>query len=251
MRLGRKGLILALGVAATSIIIFGLTIIPLHKENKELNSKINRINKMNDDLIKENTQLIDKNGKKSLEINKKDVEIKELEEKLKDFEFKSINFNSNDVTQLTSIKKKQLEILFKSNSTYKNLIGLEKAFVDAESTYGINAMFLLGIISQESGFATSRRSMEDNNLTGYSVYSNSSKGKVFGSKYESIMSTAKLLKEEYVIGRNIKDIKSINEVYCPDDDYKWSNDIQNIISTYRSELEAINSRFNNDLCELG
>lgn len=249
MKLGREGLMTILGIVATTIIIGGLIILPLSKENKELYSKIERINKVNDDLFKENDNLIQKSNEKTEEINKKDKKIKELQEKIKDFEFKSINYNIEDITQPTNIKIEQLKILFKSNSTYDNLEGLEKAFVNAEKEYGINAMFLLGIVSQESGFVSSRRAIEENNLTGYAIYQNSSE-KAFDSKYECILATARLLKNEYVDGRKIKDIRSINEVYCPDDNYKWSNSINKIVDTYMGELEVINDHYNNYLYEL-
>lgn len=58
------------------------------------------------------------------------------------------------------------------------------------------------------------------------------------------MATAKLLRDNYIERRNIKDIEDINEVYCPNDNYKWSNSIQRIIKVYLDELEGINSRFN-------
>lgn len=231
------------GGILSCVVIGGVWFIPLRKSINELQLKNEQNIQINNDLMDKNTELINKNNKKSKELVKKNEKIIQLEEKIKDFEFKSVNFDPNDVTKLTNVKPRQLEILFKSNSTYKNLIGLEKAFVDAEKQYGVNAMFLLGIVSQESGFASSRRAVEENNLTGYAIYQNNSR-KAFNSQYESVMATARLLKDNYIGERNIKDIKSINEVYCPNDDYKWSNSIHGIIKTYISELEVINSRFN-------
>lgn len=231
------------GGILSCVVIGGVWFIPLSKTISELQLKNEQNIQINNDLMDKNTELINKNNKKSKELVKKNEKIIQLEEKIKDFEFKSVNFDPNDVTKLTNVKPRQLEILFKSNSTYKNLIGLEKAFVDAEKQYGVNAMFLLGIVSQESGFASSRRAVEENNLTGYAIYQNNSR-KTFNSQYESVMTTARLLKDNYIGERNIKDIKNINEVYCPNDNYKWSNSIHGIIKTYISELEVINSRFN-------
>lgn len=231
------------GGILSCVVIGGVWFIPLSKNINELQLKNEQNIQINNDLMDKNTELINKNNKKSKELIKKNKKIMQLEEKIKNFEFKSVNFNPNDVTQLTDIKPRQLEILFKSNSTYKNLIGLEQAFVDAEKQYGVNAIFLLGIVSQESGFASSRRAVEENNLTGYAIYQNSSK-KAFNSQYESVMATAKLLRDNYIEGRNIKDIENINEIYCPNDNYKWSNNIQRIIQVYLDELEGINSRFN-------
>lgn len=198
--------------------------------------------------LKENTNVrrikrLEQENKRMLsKLKNKENDIIKMKEKLQDLEFNNVVFNPNNITEKSNLNGKQLKILFKSNSTYKNLIGLEDAFIQAEKEYGVNAIFLLGIVSQESGFVTSRRAIEENNLTGYAIYQNSSE-KAFNSKYESIMDTSKLLKEEYILGRNIKDIEDINEVYCPNDDYYWSTSIQKIISTYLSELNIINSCF--------
>lgn len=238
------------GGIITWAIASGLVVFPLDQENRDLKLKNKQHTQINNDLMSKNMELISKNSEKSKKIMEKDEKIKQLEEKIKDFEFKSVSFNPNDITQPTSIKEKQLEILFKSNSTYENLIGLEKAFVDAEEKYGVNAIFLLSLVSQESNYAKSSRAISDNNLTGYAVYSNSSKGKAFTSKYESVLTTAKLLREDYLNtnGKYFKgvDIYSINDTYCktPDDPYSWSRNIISIASTYIEKLNTINSQFN-------
>lgn len=59
------------------------------------------------------------------------------------------------------------------DSTGSKIIASASAFVEAEKKYGVNAFFMAGIVALESGFATSRRAIEDNNLTGYEVYSDS------------------------------------------------------------------------------
>jgi beta-N-acetylglucosaminidase len=96
------------------------------------------------------------------------------------------------------------------------LEGLAGSFIDAENEYNINAIFLASLIAQESGWGTSRRAVTDNNLSGYAVYSDSSKGRVFNSKHDSVMETASLLSENYV-GEGLKDIHSINGKYSADD----------------------------------
>ncbi|CEQ01711.1 S-layer protein [[Clostridium] sordellii] len=227
----------------------GLVVFPLDQENRDLKLKNEQRTQINNDLMSKNKELIGKNSKKSKKLIEKDKKIEQLEEKIKDFEFKSVNFNPNDITQPTNIKAKQLEILFKSNSTYENLIGLEKAFVDAEEKYGVNAIFLLSLVSQESNYAKSSRAINNNNLTGYAVYSNDSEGRSFNSKYDSILSTARLLREDYLNenGKYFKglDIYSVNSSYCvTEDKYSWSRNIISIASTYIEKLNAINSQFN-------
>lgn len=213
----------------------GLVVFPLDQENGDLKLKNKQHTQINNDLMDKNTELISKNSEKSKKLIEKDEKIKQLEEKIKDFEFKSVNFNPDDITQPTSIKEKQLEILFKSNSTYENLIGLEKAFVDAEEKYGVNAIFLLGIVGQESGFGKSRRAIEDNNLTGYAIYNNNSE-KQFDSKSEGITKTAKLLKENY-IDKSLKDIYSIGSVYCPNDE--WAEPILEIMNIIVYDMNSL------------
>lgn len=250
MKISRDIKVFLTGTVLATITIGGLVVAPLNKSIKELNLKNEYNIQVNNDLMNKNTKLIKKNSKKSKDLIKKDEKIKQLQEKLKEFEFKPVKFNPNDVTQLTSIKEKQLEILFKSNSTYENLIGLERAFVDAESKYGVNAIFLLSLISEESDYARSNRAINNNNLSGYAVYSNISEGKSFSSKYESVLTTAKLLREDYLNtdGEYFKgvDIYSINDSYCktPKDTYSWSKNIISIASTYIKELNMINSQFN-------
>lgn len=235
MKISRDIKVFLMGTVFTTITIGGLVVTPLNKSIEELNLKNEHSIQVNNDLMNKNTKLIKKNSKKSKELIKKDEEIKQLQEKLKEFEFKSVKFNPNDVTQLTSIKEKQLKILFKSNSTYENLIGLEQAFVDAENKYGVNAIFLLGIVGQESGFGKSRRAIEDNNLTGYAIYNNNS-GKQFDSKSEGITKTAKLLKENY-IDKSLKDIYSIGSVYCPNDE--WAEPILEIMNIIVYDMNSL------------
>ena len=57
---------------------------------------------------------------------------------------------------------------------------------------------MAGIVALESGFATSRRAIEDNNLTGYEVYSDSSEGRLFNSHDESVLHTARHLSKNYL-----------------------------------------------------
>lgn len=105
------------------------------------------------------------------------------------------------------------------------LSGLEQAFIDAENIYGINALFLIGICAEESGWGTSKRAIEDNNLTGYAVYNNFSRGAIPDSKQQSILDTAKLLREDY-IDKGLLSIDQINEKYAAND--LWSDNIVSI-----------------------
>ena len=78
------------------------------------------------------------------------------------------------------------------------LSGLGDAYVQAEKTYGVNAIFLISLTAEESGWGRSRRALEDNNLSGFEVYNDSAQGARFNSKHDSIMITGKLLGNSYL-----------------------------------------------------
>lgn len=202
----------------------------LENEIKQSNEKISNFVLRNDNLLLENKNLSQKN--------------KELEYKIDDISFKTVSFNPNDVTSPSHIGSKQLEIVFNSNDRYNALKGLEQSFIDAERQYGVNAIFLLGIVSQESSYGTSNRAINDNNLAGIEVYSNLSKGKLFNSKSECVFHIAKLLSKDYLNNGKYykgKDIYSINDTYCvtPHDKYEWSKNIINISNKYVDEINNI------------
>lgn len=177
-------------------------------------------------------------------ISRKDIRIAELtkkmadekiafEKKLAELESRKVHFNKSDVTQPSNLTSKRLEKVFNSSNTYKGLRGLESAFIDAERECGVNAVFLMSLVSQESGFGRSRRAVEDFNMGGVAVYSSTSKGRSYSSKYESIMSIGKLLHDRY-IGRGLTTIYSIGSVYCPND--PWADPILSIANSYMEKL---------------
>lgn len=102
----------------------------------------------------------------------------------------------------------------------------------AEETYGVNAIFLMALTAQESAWGTSNRAKNQNNLSGFEVYSAGAKGASFGSKGESIMATAKLISESYINSDgehyNGTSVDSVNIKYCPDDGGYWSRSITQI-----------------------
>lgn len=94
-----------------------------------------------------------------------------------------------------------------SNATYSHMRralkgttmeDLAEAFVDAEKAYSVNAFFLAGLVANESSWATSPRAVNQNNLTGHAVYTDSSDGTYFSSKAESILKTAEDIRRDYL-----------------------------------------------------
>lgn len=201
----------------------------LRKELDDKNIKIEKIEFKNNNLLSQNKELLNKNQKL---LN----ENKELNYRINDLSFNKVVFNPNNITTPSKLGSKQLEILFNINDKYEALKGLEVSFIKAEREHGINAIFLLGLVSQESNYSKSNRAKNNNNLTGYAVYSPKSKGRLFSSRHESIMSTAKLLKNRY-IKNSLLSIEDIGKVYCPNDE--WANPITKIANTYVSEINDL------------
>lgn len=120
-------------------------------------------------------------------------------------------------------------------------------FIEAEETYGVNVFALIGLVANESSWGTSTRAVNDNNLTGYAVYSVNSRGKVFSSKRESILETARMLKTDYLdpegIWFNGKSLWDVNKKYCvtPGNEYKWANTINKISYKLQNKSEWKNN----------
>lgn len=162
----------------------------------------------------------------------------------------NINLNEYNVFEKSNITLDELNNIF-NNVKKTKMKMFSKACIDAEEVYGVNAIFLASIISLESGYG-SKPAGNNDNYTGYAVYTSSSRGASFdGGYYENIMKTAELLlgyKEKY----GLYSIWQINSKYCFNQDqvtvnYNWSSQLINIsnnyINTYHNkvkQLEEIN-----------
>lgn len=122
------------------------------------------------------------------------------------------------------------------------LEGLGSWYLEAEQTYGVNAIFLMALTAQESAWGTSNRARSQNNLSGYAVYSSAAEGAYFSSKGESIMATAKLIGEKYINPNgeyyNGVSVASVNIRYCPDDGGHWSSNITKIAYQLVSKINS-------------
>lgn len=135
-------------------------------------------------------------------------------------------FNSQDVSVVSHVNVYQMKHALEGTELYS----LANTFVEAEKTYSINAFFLAGLVAVESGWGTSARAINDNNMSGYAVYNDNSVGKKFVSKEASIMETARLIAEDYLpegskyhTGKSVYDI---NQLYSADSN--WNLKISNI-----------------------
>lgn len=106
--------------------------------------------------------------------------------------------------------------------------GYGQAFVDAETTYGVNGLTILGITQAESGLNTSSNAWSTNNPT--SICKN---GKLvyYGSPYESILATANLLSKYHDKGCNT--IYDIGSIYCPVNP-QWGSVVEGYIERFAS-----------------
>lgn len=196
------------------------------------------------------------NKLENLNNEKKDLneEQKRLKEQLKEIEdeiAKLTNFNSttigeitynpNNLLQPSNIDVDTLKYLLKDTKLYS----LAPTYVQIEKEYGINALFIVGISALESGWGTSKRAVEDNNLTGFGVYHDNSKGLNAQTKEDNLVITAKTLKNSYLsVGGNLYTGVTINDVnakYCIGydglPDFNWSLKINTIVEKLLSQLK--------------
>lgn len=110
---------------------------------------------------------------KKLKIEYEKQQARKKEELIEAKRIEGVTYLRENVKVISGITEEEMkEVLLKTKGS-KTMMHLANAFVDAEKKYGVNAFFMAGIVALESGFATSRRALEDNNLTGYEVYSDS------------------------------------------------------------------------------
>lgn len=134
-------------------------------------------------------------------------------------------FDPNNVSSVSNITVDDAKKMLDGTALYQEA----ESFVKAERLYNVNAVFLMGIAAHESAWGTSRRAREDNNLTGYGVYSDSSKGINKQTKEEGLLATAETLHERYLTkggsyyeGTSITDV---NKHYCVGDE--WASAVAN------------------------
>lgn len=156
---------------------------------------------------------------------------------------RDVTYSRSNMKVVSNITKDELENVFLNYTGTSTMSHLAQAFVDAEKEYGVNAFAMAGIVALESGFATSRRAVEDNNLTGYEVYSDDSEGRLFNSQYESIMQTARHLSNNYLkedgLYYNGLSVDAVQISYCPDKSNNWHNKVDMLASGFLRTYKEI------------
>lgn len=185
-------------------------------------SRNNIVNKSNLSSIKDINENIDTIEQYSIIKSSNNEENKEpTQEELEKERQLKVGYSKSDMTLASGITKEELKAVLMTYKGASTMAHLSDALVDAEQTYNVNAFTMAAIVALESGFATSRRAVEDNNLTGYEVYSDDSEGKLFPSQDDSILQTARHLSVNYLTegGTYYKGL-SVDDVqlsYCPDE----------------------------------
>lgn len=182
---------------------------------------------------------------KKLKIEYEKQQARKKEELIEAKRIEGVTYLRENVTVISGITEEEMkEVLLKTKGS-KTMIHLANAFVDAEKKYGVNAFFMAGIVALESGFATSRRALEDNNLTGYEVYSDSSEGRLFSSHEESVLHTARHLSKNYLkegaMYYNGLSVDAIQLMYCPDEeeDKKWEYKVDYLASNFLNTYDKL------------
>ena len=197
----------------------------LNSQIKEKQSEIQNANDLYNQIINEKQEIESRLSETT----------EELENARRDIEkyTRVTYFNEYDLTQRSYASIVHMKKALKDTE----LQCAASSFVEAEETYGVNAYFLAGIAALESSWGTSSRAVYQNNLTGHAVYNNSATGTYFSSWHESIMTTAKMLKENYLsydgIHYNGLSTVDVNKKYCflQDGitiDYNWSSSVNSI-----------------------
>nr|WP_294572688.1 glucosaminidase domain-containing protein [uncultured Romboutsia sp.] len=182
---------------------------------------------------------------KKLKIEYEKQQARKKEELIEAKRIEGVTYLRENVTVISGITEEEMkEVLLKTKGS-KTMMHLANAFVDAEKKYGVNAFFMAGIVALESGFATSRRALEDNNLTGYEVYSDSSEGRLFSSHEESVLHTARHLSKNYLkegaMYYNGLSVDAIQLMYCPDEeeDKKWEYKVDYLASNFLNTYDKL------------
>ena len=106
-------------------------------------------------------------------------------------------------------------------------------FAYAEEHYGINGLFLAGLVALESGWGNSVHARINFNLTGYNIKSDSDVYR-FESRADSVLATAKLLATHYLPAdgkyHHGTSVWAINKNYCANED--WGDKIVSIANKF-------------------
>lgn len=150
----------------------------------------------------------------------------------------NVHFNPNNLLSISNITVDELIAIFNIKEK-PYMVELSQAFVDAEKEYGVNAIFLAGLVAQESWWAELPAGDGDN-VTGMGVFNPHYKGFTYeGSRYRNIMATAEQIKNNYLtpdgpyyngLATTDVNVRYCLKAYSSETDYEWSYNINSIAS---------------------
>ena len=182
------------------------------------------------DVVEDKDIKVDNNSEEVQAIVTRSVEAIEVqEESIEESIVVTPHFNHQNVLELSHVTVDDLYTVLEGTELYD----LAPIYVEAENLYGVNALFIAGLTAQESGWGTSQRAINDNNLTGFGVYSKSAVGINANTKRDNILQTTAWLKDKYLTEGgsffNGYSIRAVNIKYClgsdGQTDYHWSSNI--------------------------
>lgn len=137
-------------------------------------------------------------------------------------------FNPYNVSELSNLTKEQMYTMLEGTALHT----LVDAYYWYEQEYQINAIFMMALTAEESGWGRSSLAISNNNLSGHKDRSG---GWAYYSDWgQCLEESFRLISEEYVdpngsfyTGPSMYDI---NLVYCPDpqNPNSWANNIASI-----------------------
>ncbi|MUT67018.1 glucosaminidase domain-containing protein [Paenibacillus sp. NEAU-GSW1] len=114
--------------------------------------------------------------------------------------------------------------------------GLEKAILEVEDEYGINAFFTIAVMKLESGNGKSKLAKNKNNLFGLNATgSNAHKAAFsFKTKGDSVLKFGQLISKNY-INKGYTTVEKISSKYCPANP-KWASLVLKIMKSDYKKL---------------
>lgn len=171
---------------------------PSIRKNEEVTTEdvidtIEKLKTANETLKYETDTLKRIQEEKDREIEKLNNMLQDKDNKIKEMS-KAVIYDVNNIGSPSGATYTHMRRALKGTT----MEDLADAFVDAEKAYSVNAFFLAGLVANESSWATSPRAINQNNLTGHDVPSDSSEGTYFVSKADCIRQTTEEIRNNYL-----------------------------------------------------
>ena len=144
------------------------------------------------------------------------------------------HFNPSDLRQPSNLTKNKAYAMLEGSA----LQSAAGAYLNAERTYGVNAIFLMALTSLESGHGRSNLAINRNNIGG--VKSSNGDWAYFSDWGECIMYIASFISKSYLredgVYFNGYSVSAVNIMYCQDSS-DWDGMITNIAYNLLSKVK--------------